>query len=131
MESYNGTLQELTPLQLGALDKLATSKNMAEAARAAGVGQSTIYKWMSEPAFKGALLALYQARFDAMNAESVRLGAKAFSTLEATLDSPTAPDWLKARVAGDILNFMLRINEATNVSLKLDMLAQRLEAING
>lgn len=126
-----GPFQALTPMQIATLEKLTTSRTVADAAKAAGISRQAIYTWMADPIFKAALISIYQARFDELNAEAVRLGSKAFSTLETTMDSPTAPDWLKARVAADILSFMLRINESTNVSLKLDMLAQRLEAING
>ena len=78
-----------TPLsakQLQALPHLVSGKTFANAATAADVSERTIYRWMNDPDFKSAYLALREVEADIARAELRGLALKAAITLSRAMD---------------------------------------------
>ena len=78
-----------TPLsakQLQALPHLVSGKTFANAATAADVSERTIYRWMNDPEFKSAYLAMREVEADIASAELRGLRFKAAITLSRAMD---------------------------------------------
>ena len=79
-----------TPLsakQLQALPHLVSGKTFANAATAADVTERTVYRWMNEPEFKSAYLALREVEANIARAELRGLALKAAITLSRAMDN--------------------------------------------
>lgn len=122
----NDALDKLTPLQMSTLDTLITAKNLKSAARMAGVSPSSVYKWLGEPNFRNALMAIYRARFDALNLEAMRVGQEALGTMETIMKDTTNPPFVRAKAAADLLSFVFKGYETSVIAARLDALEQRL-----
>jgi molybdenum-dependent DNA-binding transcriptional regulator ModE len=125
------TMAVLTAGQLRTIEKIATTTSLSAAAREAKVAQSTIWKWMKEPAFREALADVYRQRFDAITLQAAELSRKALATLEAVLDSPTAAPGVKVQAANAVLAFAHRSYEIVGVTERLDRLEGLLESGHG
>jgi hypothetical protein len=82
-----------------ALAALLTAPTITEAAKVAGLGESTLRRWLSEPAFQA---AYREAREEAVRMAVGRLQgllAKATETLDRTMACGTAGIELRAAVA--------------------------------
>ena len=55
--SQNQTQDTLSPAQHRALEGLLSSRNLTEAAKAAGVSTRSVSRWLHEPAFQAELSA--------------------------------------------------------------------------
>ena len=101
----NGTLSEneLSEKQLIAIPHLVSSKSISEAAELAGVGRTTIYRWLNDPTFRAA----YEEQRDAV-AKYARSGMrslmlKALSIQAERLESDDPKE--RARAAQAIMDY--------------------------
>ena len=115
-------LSALTFRQQAALPIIACSPSIAQAARASGVGESTLRRWLADPAFGDRLACLRR--------ESAQLARQELHDLmplcaSVFADAMQAPDpALRLRAARYALSFIIRISEVE----KLDADVQALEA---
>lgn len=124
-------LEGLTPLQLGALEKLMSSRTITGAARAAKVSESSIHAWLKLPAFRLALHDAFRARFDLLNLDAVKLGRLAFKVLEDVMNDPTAPAMARVGAASRVLDAIHKAYELVGVTERLDALEAKLGGIDG
>ena len=127
--SENGSAT-LSPRQYKAVRALLAEPTVAKAAVASGVGESTIYKWLSENLFRAALA---QAEGEAVAAAGRRLAALAESALDTVADvmaDPTTPAPTRVRAAEVVLNNLLRYREVTAFEQRLAELEREVRQNN-
>ena len=121
----NGSVN-LSPRQHKALRALLAQPTVAKAAVASGVGESTIYKWLGEVAFRAALA---QAEGEAVAAAGRRLAVLAETALDTVADvmaDPTTPAPVRVRACEVILNNLLRYREVVTFETRLTDLEREM-----
>jgi hypothetical protein len=107
-------LAELTALQERAIQALLAGASVREAAKNVHVGRTTLYRWLSNSAFRA---AYHEAR-ERSRAWTVNrlqnLTAKAIQALEQILDDREAPTVAKIEAARAVLDFALSGKEHAN-----------------
>ncbi len=114
----------LTPKQQAVLAALLSGATQAEAARAAGVGEKTVWRWRREPAFEAALRAGGAELVAAALRNLSALAQPAAATLGAILADDSASTSAKLKAAGIVFDNLLRLREQVD-------LAERIAALEG
>ena len=108
-ESYT----TLTHRQYLAIECLASSPTIAHAAKRAGVGRTTLYRWLKDPVFKA---ACEQRRTEALSFTKQRtkeLLAKTFDNLDDMLRSPD-PN-VRVQVGKIVMEYQARLMSTRKV----------------
>lgn len=114
----------LSSRQQRAVAALLASKNVAEAACIAGVGERTLYRWLAED--QGFRAALSQAEGDLLDTATRRLltlQGKAIDTLEHLLDSAET-EGVRLRAAQVAIDTSLKLREMRDIEQRLTALEQ-------
>ena len=117
-----------TPLsakQLRALPHLVSGKTFANAATAADVSERTIYRWMNDPDFKSAYLALREVEADIARAELRGLALKAAITLSRAMDNED-PN-ISLRAAQTAVKASVKVEDAEDAKKVVRFLSQFAE----
>ena len=121
----------LTPKQQRAIEALLKNPTTRAAAQAAGVSETTIFRWLADPAFSKAhreargrilestLLALQSASSDAVQ------------TLRAVMNDHDALPAARVSAARSVLEFALKARTELEIEERLAALEQRLEIQKG
>jgi hypothetical protein len=112
-------MRELDEKQQVALLALINGSTRKDAALAAGVSESTLYRYLSEPTFQTALRQKRQEMFETALDELFALTVKANETLRRNLNCGHAPT--ETRAANVINSLAIRASELR--------IAERLDAI--
>jgi len=116
----------LSPRQLRILRALLTKNTVTAAAGAAGVGESTVYRALSDPVFRAALA---QAEGEAVAAAGRRLAVLAETALDElarAMRDPMTPAPTRVRAAEVILNNLLRYREIVTFENRLTDLEREM-----
>ena len=108
-----------------AIETLATSGNVAEAARAANVSRKTLYRWLRQSDFTEALEVAAQESLANLSRELVRLGAQSVTTLEEAMTDTEAAASTKVRAADVVLARLLQLRELVSIELRLAALEKK------
>ena len=127
--SENGSVN-LSPRQHRAILALLAQPTVAAASVASGVGQSTIYKWLGEAAFRTALAQAEGAAVAAAGRRLVALAEAALDTVATVMTNPQAPDAVRVRAAETILSNLIRYRELVNFETRLDALEREVRGEN-
>lgn len=115
----------LSPTQRRAVDALMASRNVADAAKVAGVGLRTLWRWMKQPAF---MAALNQAQADALNT-TIRLlsvsSVDAVNVLTDTMKDEAATDGARLRAADVMLSRLVALKQTVDFETRLVALETR------
>ena len=125
----NGSVN-LSPRQHRAIVALLAQSTVAAAAVSSGVGQSTIYKWLGEAAFRQALAQAEGAAVAAAGRKLVNLAESALNVLSDVLADPTTPAPVRVRAAETILSNLIRYRELVNFETRLDALEREVRGEN-
>lgn len=119
----NGTDKNLTPKQVRAIEAMMTESTIRGAAKTAGIGHVTLYRWLEEPAFADALRDARSRAFERTMSALAVAAEKAVEVLREFLDKeessakPGASVRIRAvRVA---LDSMLRARDLVEVEERL------------
>ena len=128
-----GNGSELSAKQHRTISALLSTKSVIEAAAATGQGERTIYRWLSEPAFRQALSAAEGDLIDVATRRLLQLQGGALDTLEALLSDETdASAGVRLRAAQVVLDHLLKLREMRDIEQRLQALeastAERGEA---
>jgi len=113
----------VTPKQQKAIAALITESTTAAAAKAAGVTEMTLWRWMQEEEFKGALQAAQRSIVDSAVGKLQAANEKAVDTLIKNLDSEN--DFASNAAALAILNLTQKAIEQAELIERV----KRLEAL--
>src|ERR1019366_941818 len=83
---------------------LLSQRSVDEAARVAGVGPRTLYRWMKEPEFDAAYRDAKRAAFSQSIARLHQMASAAVTTLGKAMVDPSTPPATKVRAADSILD---------------------------
>lgn len=115
----------LSPRQQAALPAIVWSPSIAQAARASGVGESTLRRWLSDPDFRDHVALLRR--------ESVQLARQEFQSLmplcaSVFAEAMQAPDFsIRLRAARYALSFIIRMHDMENLGSELRDLEEKLQ----
>lgn len=116
----------LTTRQEAAITALATCSYVEDAARKAGVGRKTVYRWLKEPAFAAALKEARRRAFEDGLRAAQAAATEAIDTLRSLLRDADS-DSVRVRAAEAILNAGLKaaalLNPPNQEGLKPDWMA--------
>lgn len=114
-----GSSSKLSHRQEEAIVALLAQRSVEEAARAAGVGARTLYRWMKEPAFDAAYRAAKRAAFGQAIGRLHHLSSAAVSTLGKVMLEGGTPPATKVRAADSILNHTIKAIENEDIEARV------------
>lgn len=117
-----GSDPTLTAQQEDAIVALLNEPTLARAAKAAGVGERSLQKWMKEPGFLARYRELRRQAFEQAVAMSQRYSVLAVQTLAQVMASPSAAPQSKVAAAVAMLRF-------GRDGIEIEDLEQRIEAL--
>src|SRR5271168_3540188 len=113
-----------------ALLALLSQRSIEEAARAAGVGPRTLYRWMKEPDFDAAYREAKRASFSQSKARLHQMASAAVTTLGKEMLDPHTPPATKLRAADSILDYTAKAIELEEIEARLAELERATEVSN-
>ena len=124
-------LTQLTPKQISAIHGLLSHPHVEDAAKAAGISRSGLYRMMTQPHFREALALLQRERFAALNQELTKAGLEAVTVLREIMADSTILPSSRIRAAEILLIHTLRGYELTSIADRLQALESQVEASYG
>jgi hypothetical protein len=110
-----------------AIVALLTNRNIEDAARAAGVGTTTLMRWLKLPEFQRAYREAKKDAFSQAISRLHYLSSAAVSTLgKIMLDSKTPPA-TRVRAADSILDHVIKAIETEDIDARMVALARSLK----
>lgn len=116
----------LTARQMKLAATLAADDDVQAACTATGVGRTTAYRWLKEPAFQEALARQRDLAFSAVLDSLKSKASRAVAELEKLLNVPD--DRLRRLVCNDILIYAWRVRELEDFERRLSALEKKTEA---
>lgn len=116
----------LTSKQKRAISALMTSPTIAAAAKAAGCGERTLYRWLGDPVFTAELQAAERQALDATMRRLTSLSVAATSVVAHLLGDDDVPSATKARAADIVFGRMLQWREVMQLEERLAALEAAL-----
>lgn len=114
-----------------ALQALLTSRTRAEAAKAAGIGESTLREYMKDPEF----LEQYREAFRNLVQDATRQAqqsiAPAIATLKEIMEDADAQATARIQAARSTLEYSLKLTEQTDILEHLQELEKAVSALEG
>ena len=123
----SGSSEKLGPKKESAVLALLTTRNLEEAAKAAGVTPRTLHRWQKEPGFSAAYRAAKRAAYDQAIARLHHFSSAAVSTLGKVMLDQDTPPATKVRAADSILAHTEKALEIEDIEARLLALEQATE----
>lgn len=120
-------IKSLSTRKLKAISALLESPTICEAAKTAGVAESTLYRWMSTDAdFKGAYQRLRQEALRQTVAQLGQTGSDAVETLREIMTDKDSPATARVRAARAVLELAIRGNELLNLAERVSGIEEKI-----
>ena len=119
----------LTLKKRKAIAALLINSTVTAAAKSAGVGRSTLQRWLKEPDFKA---ALREAQTDRLERATVRLTGElpaAISTLSEIHQDEDQPASARVRAAALVLDYYMRFIDAYDLAERVESLEKMLSEV--
>jgi|SRR5580692_8778199 hypothetical protein len=113
-----------------AIVALLSHRSIEEAARAIGVAEKTLRRWMQEPDFDAAYRAAKRASFGQSIARLHHLSSAAVSTLGKVMLDPNTPASTRVRAADSILDHTAKAIEIEDIDARVSELERAAEESN-
>ena len=120
-------LSALSPRQQAALPFVASFPTIVQAARAAGVGKSTLRRWLTDPAFSSCLAELRRQSANIARQKLLALTPLCVSVLADAMRDPDPA--IRLRAANYALSFNLRATELENLRSDLNNLESAINSV--
>ena len=120
-----GSSPAISGRQERSLQRLLAEPTIEAAAKAAHVGERTLYRWLREPAFQE---AYREARTEAVRLATARLqrtAGEAVTTLATIIGDGTAPHSARVSAARTVLDLTYRAVELEDLESRLQRLEER------
>jgi hypothetical protein len=123
--------EKLGRKQEEAIASLLTQRNTEEAARAVGVAQKTLLRWMKLPDFQRAYRQARWAAFGQSIARLQQATSAAASTLLKVMVDPSTPASTRVRAAESVLTHAAKSIEIEDIEARVTALEQGAESSKG
>lgn len=110
---------------------LLSQRSIEDAARVAGVGPRTLYRWMKEPEFDAAYREGKRAAFSQSIARLHQMASAAVTTLGKAMIDPSTPPATKVRAADSILDHTAKAIELEDMEARLAALERSAAEVGG
>ena len=111
-----------------ALEALLVEPDLRKAAKLAGVGESTLYRWLKEPAFSDRYKELRKQAFDTVLHRLQASASEAVETLRSISAGEEAPASSRVSAAKTILEMAIKAKEQGTVDQRLQALEEKMNA---
>ena len=111
-----------------AIAALLSQPNVDQAARVAGIGARTLWRWMKEPEFDAAYQAAKRAAFGQAIARLQQGSSAAATTLLKLMLDPATPPSTRARCAESVISLASKAIELEDIESRLAALERATEA---
>lgn len=128
LQGLGPSATELTPKQHRALIALLETGNVTEAARVAKIGRTTIYEYLKDPSFVGALESLQTAAMQITLQRLANLGNDAVDALGDAL-SEGEDARTRVRAADVVLGRFLSLFDAANTARRIAEMGDELDEL--
>jgi hypothetical protein len=105
---------------------LLTHRNIAEAARAVGISERTLFRWLQDPDFQAAYREARQTTYLQSMARLQQMSSVAVATLGVIMLDANAPAASRLRAADAVLNHAGKSLEKEDVLVRLADVERRL-----
>lgn len=109
----------MTPRKEKALQALLVSRTRAEAAKAAGVGESTLREYMKDPEFSERYKAAFVCVVEDATRQAQRAIAPALSALQEIMENEDEPTTARIQASRSILEYAVKLGEQLDVLARL------------
>lgn len=116
----------LTPKQTRAMLALLEHPTLKDAAAAANVAESTLYRWLQEPAFKAAYMEARREVVKQSIAHLQNATGEAVTCLRDVMKSTTASDAAKVSASRAVLELAIKSVEVEDLAERLAVLEKAL-----
>ena len=110
-----------------AIAALLTQRNIEEAAKAVGIGATTLLRWLKVPEFQTAYREARRAAFGQAVARLQQGTSAAATTLLKTMIDPVTPASVRVRAAEAIFNHAAKAIEIEDIDARVTALEQAAE----
>lgn len=111
--------ENMSGKQAKAINALITTPGVPAAARAAGVSERTLYRWLSSPEFRAALLQAEGEAIDTAARRLLSLSETALDTLANVLEDSTIRADIRLRAVDLVLTHFQKLRELRNIEERL------------
>ena len=111
-----------------AIVALLAHPNIETAARAVGIGTTTLLRWMKEPEFEAAYRAAKRAAFGQAIARLQQISGAAVSVLAKIMLDTNAPASTRVRAADSVLDHAAKAIELEDIEVRVSELERAAEA---
>jgi hypothetical protein len=125
-----GSSSKLTRKQEEAIVALLAQRSMEEAARVAGLGARTLYRWMGEPEFDAAYRKAKRTAFRQSVARLQQASSAAVSTLLKVMVDPSTPASTRVRAADSVLDHSAKAIEIEDIEARVAALEKEAAKTN-
>ena len=122
------TGKNLTPKQHKALKGLLDTGRITEAATAANVSERTLYRWLTMPEFRTALVAAEGDAIDGSVRRLVSLSSQAADTLETVMQAAES-DHVRLQAARAVFEYLVKLRDLRNVETRISELEKRIDEV--
>jgi len=113
--------------QEAAIAAMLTQRNMEEAARAAGIGLTTLLRWSKLPEFEAAYREARRAAFGQSIARLQHASSAAVSTLLKVMVDPNSPASSRVRAADSVLDHTLKAIEIEDIEVRVSAIERSMK----
>ena len=117
---------DLTRKQQRAVAALVAEATFEQAARAAAVGESTLYRWLRQPEFAEALRAARGETFGAALSSVQQAAVQAVQTLRQVMADPDTPPSSRVAAARSVLDMALKAHDLQEIEQRLTAVEEKL-----
>jgi hypothetical protein len=124
MATNGNESDELTPRQRRTIAALLSSRSVPDAAQAAHVGARTLYRWLTEPKFRAALVDAEGGAIDQATRRLIGMQDGAIDLLADVMQDMKVNTAVRLRAAQNVLDYLLKLRELRNVEGRLAALEE-------
>lgn len=111
--------ETITPAQRRAIAALLSERDVRSAAKAAGVSERSLWRWLNDRSFISELNAAQAQAIDATIRRLADLSGEAVSTLRAAMKGKSTPIGSKIRAADIVLGRLLALKELGDLEQRI------------
>src|SRR5215204_779002 len=124
-ETTRNPAEELSPQQEGAITALLSEPGLTIAAKAAGVGKATLWRWMQQPAFREAYRRARREAVEQARARLQQASGEAVEVLRDVMNDQDTPHASRVSAARTVLDMAMQATNEEEIEKRLAALEAR------